>query len=72
MKLSGWLTSAERELNLEGVRIYGLGVDHSVGIHGFSMPCPMECPRREISQGEARDRARALFRERATPPPRGE
>jgi len=72
MKLSGRLTSAERELNLEGVRIYGLGVDHSVGIHGLSMPCPPECPRREISQVEARDRARTLLREGTSPAPRAQ
>ncbi len=60
-------TADDRELNRETLRIHLLGVEHAVGIHGFSMPCPPECPRREITHGEARDCAAAILREKSRP-----
>ncbi len=53
-----------RELNQQTLRIHLLGVEHSMGIDSHSMPCPPECPRREITHVEARDRAALLLRER--------
>jgi len=55
-----------RDLNRETLRIHLLGVEHGLGIHAFSMPCPTECPRKEITLGEARDLAGHLLRGKPT------
>ena len=46
-----------RELNRQTRRIHVLGVEHSMGIHAYSLPCMPECPREEITHSQARDRA---------------
>jgi hypothetical protein len=51
-----------RDLNQGTLRIHLLGVEHALGIHGFSMPCPPDCPLEEITHSEARNRAALILR----------
>ena len=44
-------------VNREFKRIYSAGLEHAAGLHGSVISCALDCPKREISYGDAYERA---------------
>jgi hypothetical protein len=44
-------------VNREFKRIYSAGLEHAAGLHGSLISCTPDCPKREVSYGDAYERA---------------